>query len=112
MTIFCKIGDCVGYIQKYKAPNEADWKWRLVETTVDRISLCKDGVHIYTKRFRPLYDEEIESNTRIMRENTGIILTAEPFLLDDTTRAKAERWVSWINENPENEKIASFKEEE
>ena len=106
METFCKIGDTIGYIRKSQKFGDTDWKWGLSESKVNSMRICKDGIHVYAKGSSPLYDEEIRSNTKIMTENKYIILVYEPFLLNDDTRARATRWIEWVNEHPENEKNA------
>ena len=107
MDIFCKIGDTIGYIRKSQKFGETVWRWGISETKVNRLAICKDGVHVYTKNFCPLNDDEIRSNTEIMRENTRLILVQEPFSMDEEIRARVTRWIDWMNEDPENEKKAS-----
>jgi hypothetical protein len=53
---------------------------------------------VYSKRFTPLDYEEIVNNASIMRENPGIILVQEAFLLDDELREKVVKWVEWVNQ--------------
>jgi hypothetical protein len=53
---------------------------------------------VYSKRFTPLDYEEIVNNASIMRENPGIILVQEAFLLDDELREKVVKWVEWANQ--------------
>lgn len=110
MEPFCKLGDTIAYIQKYQVLESRTWrrKWELVESKVSRMSLCKDGVHVYTKRFYPLPDEELRSNTNLLRDRSGIILVEEPIVMDDELRKRYERWIAWMNEDPENEKKASL----
>ena len=38
------------------------------------------------------------NNASIMRENPGIILVQEAFLLDDELREKVVKWVEWANQ--------------
>lgn len=88
----------IGYIQEYNLemnPHLTE-KFKFVEDTFTRrISSRSDRV--YSKKFSPLDYEEIVDNANMMRENPGIILVQEPFLLDDELREKAIRWVEWAN---------------
>lgn len=88
----------IGYIKKYNLemnPHLTE-KFKFVEDTFTRrISSRSDRV--YSKRFLPLDYEEIVDNANMMKENPGIILIQEPFLLDDELREKAIRWVEWAN---------------
>lgn len=40
---------------------------------------------------------EVVDNANIMKNNSGIILVREPFLLDDELKEKATKWVEWAN---------------
>ncbi len=102
MEIFCKIGDIIGYISE---PHEHEYK--LHESKVNRVAVCKDGVHVYAKGFRPLDDDDIRINTNFMSE-PEMILTREPFLMDEKLRNKAERWCKMANEHPRDVKRYSF----
>lgn len=94
----CKIGDTIGYIQKYLRD---DNPYALIEAKVTSIRLTKEGLKVYApKKFRPLFAEDIEFNTKIM-SGDRLILVKEPFVLNDITRPRAERWVAAVNENPE-----------
>jgi len=94
----CKIGDTIGYIQKYLRDENP---YALVEAKVSSIRLTKEGLKVYApKKFRPLYAEDIELNTNIM-SGDSLILVKEPFVLNEITRPRAERWVAAVNENPE-----------
>ena len=94
----CKIGDTIGYIQKYLRDENP---YALVEAKVTSIRLTKEGLKVYApKKFRPLYADDIKFNTDIM-SGDSLILVKEPFVLNDITRPRAERWVAAVNENPE-----------
>lgn len=94
----CKIGDIVGYIQKYEREKDP---YALIEAKVTSVRLTKEGVKVYApKKFRPLYADDIEFNTDIMEGDT-LILFREPFILNEKTRPRAERWVECANRNPE-----------
>lgn len=62
---------------------------RRISTRGDRVS-CK-------MLCGPIDYEEIVSNANFMRNNPGLILVQEPFLLDDELRKKATMWVEWAN---------------
>lgn len=93
----CKVGDVIGYIEEYAREEN---KWELVESKVTSIRLTKEGLKIYApKRFRPLYAEDVEFNTKLM-EGDSLIVVKEPFVLTEKTRFRAERWVAAANSNP------------
>lgn len=94
----CNIGDTIGYIQKYLRDENP---YALEEAKVTSIRLTKEGLKVYApKKFRPLYAEDIEFNTNIM-SGDSLILVKEPFVLNEITRPRAERWVAAVNENQE-----------
>ncbi len=71
-------------------------KFSFIEATCTRrISSRSDKV--YSKKFYPLDYQEIVDTADMMKENSGLIIVDEPFLLDDELREKAIRWVEWAN---------------
>lgn len=88
----------IGYIRKYSDPcNIERDRFRFVEDSCTRrISRKRDRV--YSQHFSPVDYEEIVGNANIMKNNPGIILVQEMFLLDDELREKAIRWVEWANQ--------------
>ena len=107
MDTYCKLGDTIGYLIKGQGPTEPAPTWKLRETKVDRIALCKDGAHIHTKGLTVQLDEEIQSNTEWLLESPQLILVHEPFVLNDELRDRVEHWIQWVNSDPENEKRSS-----
>lgn len=95
------IGDSVGGI--YKKSKDGKDFWELVEDKINKIAITKkDGRKYYTKsRFRPLYADDVDSNTKCMEDaiGKGYIITREVFGLNEKTRPFAENWVKWANEN-------------
>ena len=45
----------------------------------------------------PVDYQEIVDNANFMKNQTGIMLIREPFLLDDELRERCIRWVEWAN---------------
>ena len=95
-----KVGDTIGMLDGGIWANGAR-EWRLLECPIKRIVQSKRGAKVYSDRFYPLDLEDIESNTDIMQDAQGWILTKEVVLLTSEIRAKCERWVEWANSNPE-----------
>ena len=89
----------VGYIVKYNLelnPNLTE-RFAFREGTCTRtINSRGDKVRSKILRFAVDY-EEIEENAKLLKENQGIMLVREPFLLDDELRDRAIRWVEWAN---------------
>lgn len=96
------VGDMVGGIYKKTRADGSEF-WELVEDKINKVVETKrDGYKYYTrKHFRPLYAEDVDSNTHLMEEavDKGYILAREVFGLNDITRPFAEKWVKWANEN-------------
>lgn len=89
MTV--KPGDTILYIQKCKKAGDEDWQFRLIEAKVTAVRIGKTVTKAYSKRFRPLDVEELESNTKMF--TPGVILVQEPFLDVGDLRERAERWI-------------------
>lgn len=88
-----KVGDNICFIQKYAPQGETEWIFRLVEAPITSIHIGKNGAKAYSKRFRPIDIEELELNTRWLREANGLILVGEPFIDCYDLRERAKRWV-------------------
>ena len=88
----------LGYIRKRYLELNPHLKDRFVfvEATCRR-SITSKSDRVYSKKFCPLDYSEVEENTKIMKENNGLILVQEPFFIDNKLRAKAIRWVEWAN---------------
>ena len=88
----------IGYIKKYNLEMNPylTEKFKFVEDTFTR-RISSHSDRVYSKKFSPLDYEEIVDNANMMKENPGIILVQEPFLLDDELREKAIRWIEWAN---------------
>lgn len=93
----------IGCVQKYSDPcHIKNDRFRLIECSCTRRISSKSD-RVYSKRFTPLDYEEIVNNASIMRENPGIILVQEAFLLDDELREKVVKWVEWVNQEKPSE---------
>lgn len=96
-----KVGNYVGEICK----NNSD-DWYLLEDKVNKIVENSKGKKYYTKsKFRPLYAEDVDSNTDTVEKANGYILVNEVFELNEITRPKAESWIKWANENKDSPKL-------
>lgn len=93
-----KVSDSVGGI--YKRTKDGKEEWYLHEDKINKIVELKSGRKYYTKsKFKPLYAEDVDSNTEIQEKAEGYILTREVFGLNDVTLPKAEKWIEWANNN-------------
>lgn len=85
----------IGYISVY---SEGDTKFKFREATFTR-TINSRGDKVRSKMLMfPVEYAEIKDNARIMKENPRLILTREPFLLDDELRKKCIEWVAWANQ--------------
>ena len=93
----------LGYIRKHNLelnPHLTE-KFTFKECTFTR-RISSKGDRVYCKLLYPIDYEDLVFNTELMKENDGLILVNEPFLLDEELKAKAIRWVEWANRaNPE-----------
>ena len=72
-------------------------KFKFREATFTR-RITSKGDRVYSKMLQfPVDYEEIVDNANIMKKNPQIILTREPFLLDDELKEKVTKWVEWAN---------------
>lgn len=89
----------IGYIVRYNLklnPNITN-RFGLREASFTR-KITSRGDKVYSKMLCfPVDYEEIVENAKTMKENDGIVLVGEPFLLDEELRDKATRWVAWAN---------------
>lgn len=86
-----KPGDTILYIQKYMKADDENWQFRLIEAKVTAVRIGKTATKAYSKQFRPLDIEELESNTKMF--TPGIILVQEPFLDVGDLRERAKKWI-------------------
>lgn len=104
MIVILSVGESVGGL--YKRTVDGKEFWELIEDKIDRITNTKKyGRRYFTRKvFYPLNADDVDQNTKEMEEcvGKGYIVTNEVFGLNDITRLKAEKWVKYANENPEN----------
>lgn len=106
------------WVDDVRTPPCDDWLWaRSVNEAITAIkfyernwsddSICisldhdagdfaKDGGD-YIRILDWLEKEGIVDNANIMKKTPNLILTREPFLLDDELRDKVVKWVEWAN---------------
>ena len=89
----------IGYIQEYDLelnPHLTE-RFKFREATFTR-RISSRGDRVYSKMLQfPVDYEEIVDNANMMKNNSGIILVREPFLLDDELKEKVTKWVEWAN---------------
>lgn len=89
----------IGYVMVYDLnmnPHLTE-KFKFREESFTR-RITNKGDRVYSKMLQfPVDYEEIVDNANIMKKNPNLILTREPFLLDDELRDKVVKWVEWAN---------------
>ena len=89
----------IGYIAEYDLelnPHLTE-KFKFRESTFTR-RISSRGDRVYSKMLQfPVDYEEIVDNANMMKNNSGIILVREPFLLDEELKEKVTKWVDWAN---------------
>ena len=89
----------IGYIAEYDLelnPHLTE-KFKFRESTFTR-RISSRGDRVYSKMLQfPVDYDEIVDNANMMKNNSGIILVREPFLLDDELKEKVTKWVDWAN---------------
>lgn len=89
----------IGYIMVYDLnmnPHLTE-KFKFREESFTR-RITSKGDRVYSKMLQfPIDYEEIVDNANIMKKTPNLILTREPFLLDDELRDKVVKWVEWAN---------------
>ena len=89
----------IGYIIVYdlKMTPHLTEKFKFREAAFPR-RITSKGDRVYSKMLQfPVDYEEIVDNANIMKKNPQLILTREPFLLDDELKEKVTKWVEWAN---------------
>lgn len=88
----------IGYIRVTDTKiNPGHDKFKFLEATFTR-TINSRGDKIRSKIFNSAIEyEEIISNAEIMKDHPGLILTREPFLLDDELRNRCIKWCEWAN---------------
>lgn len=88
----------IGYIRRNNLELNPDRKkFEFKEASFTR-RISSKGDRVYSKMLAyPVDYEEVVDNANMMKNNSGIILVQEPFLLDDELREKVVNWVEWAN---------------
>ena len=89
----------IGHIQEYdlELNRHLTERFKFREATFTR-RISSRGDRVYSKMLQfPVDYEEIVDNANMMKNNSGIILVREPFLLDDELKEKVTKWVDWAN---------------
>jgi len=89
--------DKIGFIQRRYDDNHIP-SFKFISCKINSIRISKNGTKVYTKEFRPLDLEDLESTTEMIDTSTGLIIVQEPFILkhdenlEDYFNAVVDRW--------------------
>lgn len=97
MNIQCEIGEEVIYIRKTKATDKPPM-FKLITSKINRIYIGKNGVRLYTDKFKPIDYEDILSNTNILLVHKDLVLIEEFALTREDIK---ERYVKFCERNGE-----------
>ena len=88
----------IGYIRRNNTelnPNRPKFEFK--EASYTR-KISSRGDRVYSKMLvYPIDYEDIVDTPNMMKENNGLIIVQEPFILDDELRERVVRWVEWAN---------------
>ena len=88
----------IGYIRKNNLElNPHLKKFQFIEANFTR-RISSKGDRVYSKMLaHPIDYEDIVDNANMMKDDSGLILVSEPFLIDDELKERVVRWVEWAN---------------
>ena len=89
--------DKIGYIRRATVNGKEQFKF--VEAKVKSVRIGKKGTSVYTDKFYALDAEEIESNTSIISNGSGLMLVNEPFITTDDYSELCRKTVEYWNEH-------------
>lgn len=89
--------DTIGYIRRDTIDEKTQFKW--IETKVKRVVIGKTKTSVYSDKFYALDADELESNTNIMLNSTGLIVVSEPFITNSELTEKCKKIVDYWNEH-------------
>ena len=87
--------DKIGYISR--ATVEGKEKFRFIEAKVKSVRIGKKGTSVYTDKFYALDAEEIEFNTSMISNGSGLMLVNEPFVTTDEYSEHCRKTVDYWN---------------
>ena len=87
--------DKIGYISR--ATVEGKEKFRFIEAKVKSVRIGKKGTSVYTDKFYALDAEEIEFNTSMIGNGSGLMLVNEPFITTDEYSERCRKAVDYWN---------------
>ena len=90
--------DRIGYIRRQDHPDgTSDFKF--IEAKIKAVRIGKKGTSVYSYRFRVFDAEELETNTKIMSDNSQLVLVGEPFITNDALSERLQKVVEHWNKH-------------
>ena len=89
--------DKIGYIRRAIVDGKEQFKF--IEAKIKSVRIGKKGTSVYTYRFYALDAEEIEFNTSIIGNGSGLMLVNEPFITTDEYCEHCRKTVDYWNEH-------------
>lgn len=89
--------DKIGYIRRTEYA-DGHTEFKFVESKIKLLRIRKDGgVSVYSNRFRALDMAELEENTKIMADHSGLVLVEEPFIAYEALAERMKKVVDHWN---------------
>ena len=89
--------DKIGYIRRATVDGKEQFKF--IEAKVKSVRIGKKGTSVYTDKFYALDAEEIEFNTSMIGNGSGLMLVNEPFVTTDEYSEHCRKTVDYWNEH-------------
>ena len=90
--------DKIGYIRRNKDSNGKIY-YKYIESKITAVRTGKTKTSIYSKNFYALNASELEFNTKLMSDNSKLILVGESFITNDNLSVRLKKVVDYWNEH-------------
>lgn len=90
--------DKIGFIQRRTGENGKQ-SFKYIEAKIKRIVIGKNKTSVYSDKFRTLELEELESNTKFLNKQEGILIVGEPFITNEELAEWCQKNVDYWNEH-------------
>ena len=89
--------DKIGYIRRSTVDGKERFKF--IEAKVKSVRIGKKGASVYTDKFYALDVEEIEFNTSMISNGSGLMLVNVPFVTTEEYSEHCKKTVDYWNEH-------------
>lgn len=90
--------DRIGYIRRQEHA-DGTFEFRFIEARIKEVRIGKNRTSVYSDRFRALDADELEDNTQIMSDHSGLVLVGEPFITNAELSRRIQNVVAYWNEH-------------